>query len=360
VARIQNDGAFLLDVRLPGTEEKRVTIGPLQFPYEAEKLRKVVTLHANISKQNLPKITKQSKAGKPYARFVYPEDLSALSWRFQRDKKGWRVLVSFQEPTVAAQTCIQAGAIGVDLNADHLAWAELDRFGNPLETGSIPCVTYGKTTTQAEALIEAAAIALNKLAKQSGKPLVLEKLDFSQKKTQLGEEQGPRYARMLSSLSYRKIRDAICARAAKDGVEVKIVNPKFTSVLGRINYASRYGLTVHQGAAVVIGRRAFDRFAKNPHTGKNFKEFGLRETPIGRTGRDGVKTITAPDGRGAQVTFPYPVWNERKHVWTLLGRVSRKMKAALAAQRVAEQSDPPERMVKSVRMDPEVPVAAAV
>lgn len=368
VARIQSDGTFLLDLRLPGTEEKRVTIGPLQFPYEAEKLRNVVALHAQLSKENLPRITKQSKAGKPYSRIVYPEALSALSWRFQRgkDQKGWRVMVSFQQPlqganpAAAVQTHIQAGAIGVDLNADHLAWAELDRFGNPLETGNIPCVTYGKTATQAEALIEAAAIALTQRAKQTGKQLVLEKLDFSQKKTQLSEVDGPRYARMLSSLSYRKIHDAIAARAAKDGVEIKTVNPKFTSVLGRINYAARYGLTVHQGAAVVIGRRAFDRFAKNPHTGKNFKEFGLREMPIGRTGRDGRKTITAPDGRGAQVTFSYPAWNEQKHVWTLLGKVSRKMKAALAAQRVAGQSDHPERMVKSARRKPEVPVAAAV
>ncbi|EGQ64146.1 transposon transposase, partial [Acidithiobacillus sp. GGI-221] len=39
-------------------------------------------MHAQLSKQNLPKITKQSKAGKPYSRFVYPEELSALSWRF--------------------------------------------------------------------------------------------------------------------------------------------------------------------------------------------------------------------------------------------------------------------------------------
>uniref|UniRef100_E6QVS9 Transposase n=1 Tax=mine drainage metagenome TaxID=410659 RepID=E6QVS9_9ZZZZ len=360
VARIQRDGTFLLDVRLPGTEEKRVTIGPIQFPYEAEKLRNVVALHAQLSKQNLPKITKQPKAGKPYSRFVYPEELSALSWRFYWDNNGWRVMVSFQEPAIDVQTRIQTGAIGVDLNADHLAWAELDRFGNPVKTGNISCVTYGKTTEQANAIIEAVAIALTERARQSGKPLVLEKLDFSQRKAQITEVDGQRYARMLSSLSYKKIHDAIFARAAKDGVEVKTVNPKFTSVLGRINYASRYGLTVHQGAAVVIGRRAFDRFAKNQHTGKNFKEFGLRETPIGRTGRDGVKTITAPDGRGAQVTFPYPEWNTRKHVWTLLGKVSRKMKAALAAQRVAERSDPPDRKAKSARMEPEIPVAVAV
>ncbi len=90
---------------------------------------------------------------------------------------------------------------------------------------------------------------------------------------------------------------------------------------------------------------------------KSIKVFGLRETPIGRTGRDGVKVITAPDGRGAQVTFPYPVWNTRKHVWTLLGRVSRKMKEALAAQRVAEKSDPPERK-RAARPD-DIPVVAA-
>ncbi|EGQ63497.1 transposon transposase, partial [Acidithiobacillus sp. GGI-221] len=77
------------------------------------------------------------------------------------------MLVSFQEPAVAVQTNIKAGVLAVDLNADHLAWAELDRFGNPVETGSIPCVTYGKTTAQAEAIIEAAAVELSRRAKQA-------------------------------------------------------------------------------------------------------------------------------------------------------------------------------------------------
>ncbi|MHB1641152.1 MAG: hypothetical protein ACYCS8_00650 [Acidithiobacillus sp.] len=359
VARVQEDGSFLLDVRLPGDSEKCVTIGPLRFPYGDEKLRAALSLHAGLSKTKLPKITKQSKAGKPYSRFVYPKDLSALSWRFQRDEKGWRILVSFNEPEVAVTTNAKTGVLAVDLNADHLAWAELDRFGNPVATGNISCVTYGKTTEQASAIIEAAAIMLVNRASQVGKPLVLEKLDFSKKKGQLTEVDGPRYARMLSSLSYQKILGAVQARARKENVALMQVNPAFTSVIGRINYAHRYGLTVHQGAAVAIGRRAFGRFVKNTRTGKVHKQFGLRETPIGQAGRDGVKTVTAPDGRGAQVTFPYPEWNKRKHVWTLLGKVSRKMKAALAAQRVAEKSDPPERTVESARIQPEVPVVEA-
>ena len=334
-----DDGSFMLDLRLPSSlgidSEKRVSIGPLRFPYQEDKLRSALVAHTELSKKTLPKKTFTSQSGKSYQRIVYPDTLSALSWRFLKDKKGWRVFVSFTEPPVAVTTSVNAGVISVDINADHLAWSELDRFGNPVATGSIPCVTYGKTSEQSDAIIESAAIVLSGRAKQAGKPLVLEKLDFSRKKGQITEASGARYARMLSSLAYGKIHTAIGVRAAKDGVAVKSVNPAYTSVLGRLNWADRYGLTVHEGAAVAIGRRAFGGFVKNPRTGQTEKKFGLRETPISQTGRDGAKTITAPDGCGAHVTFPYPDWNTRKHVWTMLGKVSRRMKAALAAQRVA-------------------------
>ena len=45
----------------------------------------------------------------------------ALSYRFKRDKKGWRVLVTTRMMGVAVVTDQRRGAIGVDLNADHLA-----------------------------------------------------------------------------------------------------------------------------------------------------------------------------------------------------------------------------------------------
>lgn len=360
-----DDGSFMLDLRLPegadSTGTNKITIGPLRFPYQEDKLRSALLAHTELSKKTLQKKTFVSKNGKSCSRIIYPEELSALSWRFLKDKKGWRVMVSFDEGKPPIITDSRLGVIGVDVNADHLAWSELDRFGNPVASGSISCVTYGKSTEAAAAIIEAAAIFLSDMARRTGKPLVLEKLDFSRKKRQLTEVDGARYARMLSSLAYRKIYDAVSVRAAKDGVAVKTVNPAYTSVLGRLNWADRYGLTVHEGAAVAIGRRAFSRFVENPRTGAMEKKFGLRETPISQTGRDGIKTITAPDGRGAHVTFPYPDWNKRKHVWTLLGKVSRKMKAALAAQRVARcfsTRDPPERK-KAARPDEVLVVAAA-
>lgn len=344
VARVVDDGSFMLDLRLPDggdSGEKRITIGPLRFPYQEDKLRSALLAHTELSKKTLPKKTFISKNGKSYPRVVYPENLSALSWRFLKDKKGWRVMVSFDEGKPPIVTDSRLGVIGVDVNADHLAWSELDRFGNPVASGSISCVTYGKSTEQAAAIIESAAIFLSDMALRTGKPLVLEHLDFSKKKSQISEASGARYARMLSSLAYKKIYTAISVRTAKDGVAVKTVNPAYTSVLGRLHWADRYGLTVHEGAAVAIGRR----------------ELRLREVPAHRV-VGGEKVFTLPDGRNGRVTLVAPVRKRSKHVWSYLSQIHRKLKAALAAQHYARKLDPPVHAVSDARKIPNATVAA--
>ena len=72
------------------------------------------------------------------------------------------------------------GAIGVDLNTDHLAVCETDASGNPVNSFSVPLVTYGKTRNQAEAIIGDAVASVVDYAREAGKPIVLEKLDFRQ------------------------------------------------------------------------------------------------------------------------------------------------------------------------------------
>lgn len=47
----------------------------------------------------------------------------------------------------------------------------------------------------------------------------------------------------------------LLARAFKQGVIVIQVNPAYTSIIGRINFAKRYGLSVHLAAALCIARR---------------------------------------------------------------------------------------------------------
>ena len=69
----------------------------------------------------------------------------------------------------------------------------------------MPLVTCGKSQHQAQALIGDAVAGIVAYARDAGKPIVLEKLDFRQKKSVL-EGESRRYSRMLSSFSYGKIK----------------------------------------------------------------------------------------------------------------------------------------------------------
>ena len=81
--------------------------------------------------------------------------------------------------------------MGVDLNADHLAVAETDPSGNYVNAWRVPLVTYGKSKHQAEALIGDAVAGVVEYAREVGKPIVIEKLDFRHKKAALeGESPG--------------------------------------------------------------------------------------------------------------------------------------------------------------------------
>ena len=70
----------------------------------------------------------------------------------------------------------------MDLNADHLAVCETDASGNYVHAFSVPLVTYGKSAHQAEAIIGDAVARVVGYAREAGKPIVIEKLDFRQKR----------------------------------------------------------------------------------------------------------------------------------------------------------------------------------
>ena len=77
----------------------------------------------------------------------------AISYRFKPDARGWRVFATTRMVKTPVLTDRSLGAIGVDLNADHLAVTETDRSGNFLQHLLRPLVTYGKSAHQAEALL---------------------------------------------------------------------------------------------------------------------------------------------------------------------------------------------------------------
>ena len=134
-------------------------------------------------------------------------------------------------------------------------------------------------------------------AREVGKPILIEQLDFRQKKAVL-EGENPRYSRMLSSFSYGKIKAFFLSRGYREGVEVHQVNPAFSSVIGRVKFMERYGLSVHQAAALVLARRLLGCSERIP------------------------RRQVCPVGNGVHVAFTVPARKRVKHVWTYWGAIS--------------------------------------
>ena len=113
-------------------------------------------------------------------------------------------------------------------------------------------MTYGKSSHQAEALIGDAVARVVEYARRVGKPVVIERLDFRKKKAVL-EGESRRYSRMLSSFSYAKTQACFLSRGHREGVGIHQVNPAFSSVVGRVKFMERYGLSVSPGCGFGAG-----------------------------------------------------------------------------------------------------------
>ena len=319
-ARKEPDGSLSLRLRLPdalvaeGGSKTPMDLKGVRFAYGHDSI-----VAALASSQRIHAQTKEGKA-------IVKRVGTALSYRFVRDDKGWRVFVSVEAQPVATNSRSELGAIGVDVNADHLAVSEADRFGNLIDARRIELVTYGKTPDQAKALIGDAAVAIAAQAKVAGKPVVIEKLEFKKKKAEL-EAANPKQARLLSSFACRQVAAHLKAACFRAGVEVIEVNPAYTSVIGAVNHAQRHGISVHLGAALAIARRGL----------------GFSERPPKRP-------AIVPVRNGDHVTFALPARNRAKHVWSTWASVRRKLKAAHVAHvRSGEAKAPPAPLLSATR-----------
>ncbi len=267
VANVADDGSLTLRLRMPDSLAERhgkyLLLENVRFAYGHDQV--LAALQSNFEY-----VGYQRQHGEKQARST--ELGQAISYRFKRDGKGWRVFVTTNMMDVTVVTDRRRGAIGVDLNADHLAVAETDTSGNCLNAWRVPLVSYGKSQHQAEALIGDAVASVVACAKDVGKPVVIERLDFRQKKAIL-EGQSRKYSRMLSSFSYGKVKAYFISRGYRQGVEIHQVNPAYSSVIGRVKFMERCGLSVHQAAALVLARRLLGCSERIPR---------LRVCPVGK------------------------------------------------------------------------------
>ena len=129
VATVADDGTLTMRLRLPGplaTEQgKYLFMTGVWFRYGHDQVLASLgnnAEYARYRRQHGEKVARQSGLGQ------------AISYRFRRDCKGWRVFLTTQMVAAPAVTNKTRGAIGVDLNADHLAGSETDGDGNWLRS----------------------------------------------------------------------------------------------------------------------------------------------------------------------------------------------------------------------------------
>ena len=148
VARVADDGSLTLRLRLPdalaGEQGKYLVIPGVRFKYGHEQVLTALESNAEYAhyrREHGEKAARATTLGQ------------AISYRFKRDGKGWRVFVTTDMASAPVVTDRARGAIGVGRNADHLAVSETDGDGNWVRCWRAPLVTYGRNAHQAEAII---------------------------------------------------------------------------------------------------------------------------------------------------------------------------------------------------------------
>jgi IS605 OrfB family transposase len=187
----------------------------------------------------------------------------ALTFRFVRKEEKWYVFCSLDLPEVPSPTRQQNGMIGVDLNPSVIGWAYCDAEGNLKAKGQIAINVQDKSQNQTKAIIGDAVKQLVDLAGLYGCPITIESLDFSRKKATM-KAQGVRYSRMLSNFAYSCFHQMLVSRAFRLGIEVREVNPAYSSLIGLLKFMSLYGLSSDTAAALVLARRAFRKSERIP------------------------------------------------------------------------------------------------
>jgi len=183
-----------------------------------------------------------------------------ICWREQ--KRAWYVVASCTpvdpELVLRPSRALRrryAYILGIDLNPDHVAWCVVNRDGNPVAFGRIPLDLAGSADQNSDAIGHAVA-EIARIATHYDAPVAHELLDFTKSRANLRYGCSRRLSRLLSSFAYHRFFTTLASRCRRARIERIPVNPAWTSVLGQANYAGVHGVSVDQGAACVIARRA--------------------------------------------------------------------------------------------------------
>jgi len=180
---------------------------------------------------------------------------SALTYRIKiKDNRVFlQIMYNFKHNKDLCITRNSYGVVGVDFNKGFVSVSETDKYGNLINTFNINYrYSKGKQTINDFQYI---STKLKDYCSNTGKDLVIEKLNFKKKKDGLIRKKGKKYNEMLSSLAYSKFDSIITSKCVKNRIFLHKINPAWTSWIAKQKYCPKMKLNIHSGASYVIARR---------------------------------------------------------------------------------------------------------
>ena len=145
------------------------------------------------------------------------------------------------------------GTIGLDFNKGFITISETNECGHLINTDLIHYRFKQGNKTKTD--FEKIANSLVDLALKSGKDIVIENLDFKDKKANTETKRGRKYNEMIHSLAYKSFANIIDNVMYRNKVWIRKVNPAWTSWIAKTKFCSHMKLNIHVGASYVIARR---------------------------------------------------------------------------------------------------------
>lgn len=145
------------------------------------------------------------------------------------------------------------GVIGLDFNKGFVTVTETNQYGHMIHTDLIRYRFKKGNATQTD--LELIANKIKEHASSKGKNVIIENLNFKDKKAKTIRKKGKKYNDMLHSLAYRKFTNIIENVCYRNCIWLIKVNPAWTSWIAKQKYCSKMKLNIHTGASFVIARR---------------------------------------------------------------------------------------------------------
>jgi IS605 OrfB family transposase len=248
-------------------------------------------------------------------------ETGAKTWHFFFKHGHWNVGVQFTPLKVPpVSRSIHYGCMGLDINPSEIAYAYVDNQGNLKKQGQFKLI-QGLAKDKMEAQLVEVCLKIAQVAASHACSVVVEKLDFSQKKTELREKGGSKYARMLSGWAYARLIDLLTSILTNRGLKLHHVNPAYSSVIGCVKYQRMYGVNDAVAAALVLARRGMKLSERiKPHSLTAY--LGVKSRKHVWSGWNQLNKLLKKSISSRHDYYEISNWDSQAKEWSRVGKAS--------------------------------------